>query len=83
MFDAFKRLIRGDDDAPIPEEEKAAAAPKRRVNGMDKLSLSGAGSVAMPDQQEAAAPGAVSVPTGSMTTSTGTQRQVATMTLGL
>ena len=93
MFDAFKRLIRGDDDEPIPEEPKALGAPKRRGAGPDKLQLTGAGSMAIPDQEStagqsspsgSAAPtgGGLPAPTAPMVREPQRQ-QVQTMTLGL
>lgn len=51
MFDRFKKLLNIDskDDAPVPED-LAAPRPVRRTGGhMDKVTLSGASSVAIPD----------------------------------
>jgi hypothetical protein len=85
MFDAFKRLISNDEDAPTPEEKAAAMLPKPRKSGPDRLTISGKGAIAIPGAAEA-----VSVPADGQATEDGTPasaapvaRQRVPFTLGL
>jgi hypothetical protein len=53
MFDAFMRLISNDEDEPTAEDKAAAAAtPKARRSGPDRLTISGKGAVSIPGGPE-------------------------------
>jgi hypothetical protein len=63
MFDAFKKLIASDEDAPTPEEKAAAMLPKQRKSGPDRLTISGKGALSIPGgPAESAGPTAAAVP---------------------
>jgi hypothetical protein len=86
MFDAFKRLISNDDDAPAPDEKAAPAPAKARKSGPDRLTISNKGSLAIPDQagDAVATPTSVPVPSGETSAPVAsTNRARVPFTLGL
>lgn len=62
MFDAFKRLISNDEDAPTPEDKAAAVSPKSKRSGPDRLTISGRSAVAIPGGAAEAGPAPAAVP---------------------